>query len=104
MFLNFRRARKEWADRGERSFCFTDVCVLSSGTARFHHDKMHQIRKQAQVTPNKKSTQNLQPTFLSKGKSRKEEEIQPYILGKGDLKWSKLEKIKKLKDREIQNK
>jgi len=76
VFLNFRRARKEWADRGKRSFCFTDVCILSFGTARFHHDKMHQIRTQAQVTPNKKSTQTIQPTYPSKGKNQKEEGIQ----------------------------
>ena len=34
-------------------------------------------RTQAQVTLNKKSTQTTQPTFLSKGKKKKEEEIQP---------------------------
>ena len=50
------------------------------------------MRTQAQFTPNRKSTQTIQPTFPSKGKNQKEEVIQPQILGKVDLKWSKLEK------------
>ena len=33
--------------------------------------------EQAQVTPNKKSTQITQPAFPSKGKNQKEEGIQP---------------------------
>ena len=32
---------------------------------------------QAQVTPNKKSTETIQPTYPSKGKNQKEEVIQP---------------------------
>ena len=49
-------------------------------------------RIQAQVTPNKKSTQTTQTNFPYKGKNQKEEEIKPWSLGKGDVKWSKLEK------------
>ena len=39
--------------------------------------KLPEMRTQVQVTPNKKSTQTTQPTFPSKGKKKKEEEIQP---------------------------
>ena len=39
--------------------------------------KLPEMRMQAQVTPNKKSTQTIQPTFPSKGKKKKEEGIQP---------------------------
>ena len=49
---------------------------------------------QAQVTPNMKPTQITGPALPTKGRSQKEEGIQPSSLGKGDLRRRKLGKKK----------
>ena len=53
------------------------------------------IRTQAQVLSNMKPTQATGPSSPTEGKDQKQEELCPHSLGKGDLKHSKLDKMKR---------
>ena len=52
-------------------------------------------KNSAQISPYKKLTQTTEPTL--EGRNQKEERIQPWSLGKGDLKHSKLKYNEKAK-------
>ena len=71
--------------------------ILPHTALPIREKKSSPTRTQAKDPPNKKPTQTTGPNSPTEGRKQKEGEIQLWSLGKGDLKYSKLEKYEKTK-------